>query len=67
MTAIYLEMLINNVLKTDKGKTYIFIILKSESFYISEKKILWAKGLDCSMKTYIFFDAPQNKCPGDSL
>lgn len=31
-------MLINNVLKTDKGKIYIFMILESESFYISEKK-----------------------------
>lgn len=43
------------------------MILESESFYISEKKIMWAKGSDCSMKTYMFFDAPQNKCPGDSL
>lgn len=60
-------MLINNVLKTDKGKIYIFMILESESFYISEKKIMWAKGSDCSMKTYMFFDTPQNKCPGDSL
>lgn len=30
-------MLINNVLKTDKGKIHIFMILESESFYISEK------------------------------
>ena len=36
-------MLINNVLRTDKDKTYIFIILKSESFYISEKKLCGKK------------------------